>query len=437
MNLIKIGNGGCKSESYFRCLQRFAFLGRASTILILLFFLLLPVSTFSQEKEASLIIKLQNPLSLLRNDEIISIDVPQLKKKNLLFNKNNFYVTEGTKELPSQLGRNNNILFLASFLPKESKDVVVHFQQGAKKRDYKKRTQAVLGVKTGYKKINGYYTGGKFVDVDSTTVPTDHFAHDAHFRIEGPGWESDKVVYRFYLDSRNRNDIFGKKTNDLILQKIGINDLISNSKESYTKMLSWGMDIFKVGESLGIGSIAMWDGNTFQTVSKTDQIKCYIHNGPIKSGVFTKYYGWEVDGKRYNLFSHLSIAAGSRLTRVDLNLTDNPEYLCTGLAKHENCMLIKSKNKDLKWGYLALYGKQSLSGDNLGTVVFYKNSDLVKTTENSTSEIVVLKVNNEKLNYYFGSAWQKEMNGIKNLEQFKKYLDYTATRLSNPITIKY
>ena len=44
--------------------------------------------------------------------------------------------------------------------------------------------------------------------------------------IKGPGWESDKVGYRFYLDWRNAADIFGKKVDTLVLQDVGQDGLI-------------------------------------------------------------------------------------------------------------------------------------------------------------------------------------------------------------------
>ena len=408
------------------------------TILLAVFAFLLASLSFScgqnEKEEGSIKIGVTNPAKISRIDELVTLKVSELKEKDPSFNEKAFYLTEGERELPSQLDQKGNIIFIASFSPKETKKIIIHYTGGIKKNTYKKMTQAVLGVKVNYKKVDGYYTGGEFVDVDSVTVPKDHFAHDALYRFEGPGWESDKVAYRFYLDSRNRTDIFGKKINELVLDKIGVNDLVSDSKESYTKMLPWGMDIFKVGESLGIGSVAMWSGNNFQTVSKVEQVKCYVKNGPIKSGVYTKYLNWEVNGKKYNLFSDLSISAGSRLTNVNLKISDDV-LMCTGLAKHEDCTLIKSAEDDLSWGYLALYGKQSLSGDDLGIAIFYKKSDLVKITADNTSEIIVLKTNKGKLNYYFASAWQQEPKGITTIMEFKKYLNYTTVRLSTPIEV--
>jgi hypothetical protein len=386
-------------------------------------------------------VSVTNPLDSLRKDITVQLDINSIKEKHSDFNPHAFIVFNKEKELPSQTedingdGKADRIVFLIDIGPNEIQNIAIRYsKEGVKTRKYEKRTQAVLGRKVDYKLIKGEYTGGRFEDVDSVKVPANHAAHDALYRIEGPGWESDLITYRYYLDSRNRNDIFGKKVHGLVLQKLGVNDLISNSQESYTKMLDWGMDIFKVGESLGIGSIGIWFNDKIFTVSQTDSVKCIIaENGPIKSDVFTKYFGWQVEKIKYNLFSNLSISAGSRLTKTDLYLTGGEANFCTGLAKHENCGFMKSVNKNSKWGYIALYGKQSLSGDNLGIAVFYKNSDLSKATEDKDNYIVVLKPVNGRLQYYFAAAWEEEPNGIKNENEFQSYLNKTVEELNNPV----
>lgn len=394
------------------------------------------------ERSHSVYFTAENRSNFSRADQLITLDVAKIIAKYPSFNEQAFEITTDGKAVPSQVyvspfdNQTHRILFLQSFGPEEKKTIRLSWiEDTVVVRKYRKLTRAVLGMKVDYSRVDGYYTGGKFVDVDSSTVPADHFAHDALYRIEGPGWESDKIVYRYYLDSRNRNDIFGKKIDGLVLQKLGVNDLVSDSKESYTKMLDWGMDIFKVGESLGIGSIAMWHDSRAVTVSDVGRVKCYVaENGPVLSGIYTKYTGWKVGDRKYDLYSHLTICGGSRLTRVDLRL-DGPEAeLCTGLADHPDCDFIRSSNEE-GWNYIALYGKQSLSGDDLGIAVFYKSEDAVEVTRDSLSRIVVLRPEGGRVTYYFAAAWQEEPGGIKNEKEFRAYLKRKVLELNDPVLI--
>lgn len=392
-----------------------------------------------------------NPTSISRHDELIGIDLAKIKTEFPSFNEKAFRVTYRNKEVPSQhsdepSGYNQNqirssgrIEFVSSFAPLEKKEFRITWRPDTvEEHAYPKMTQAALGVKADYEKVNGYYTSGRFVDFDSTTVPSDHFAHDALYRIEGPGWESDKIVYRFYLDSRNRNDIFGKKTHELVLKTIGQNDLVSDGKESYASMLDWGMDIFKVGESLGIGSIAMWHDSKVVTVSDVESVKCCVFNGPLRSGVLARYNGWRVAGMKYDLISNLSISAGSRLTRVCAFANGDSVQFCTGLARHDGCDLLESApGANKEWAYVALYGKQSLSGDSLGIAVLYRRADVVELTQDSISEIVVFCPTAGRVVYYFGAAWEEEPGGIESEKEFRKYLDDATLELSNPIRTSF
>lgn len=396
----------------------------------------------------SLVIFLTNPLDIQRIDEPITINLLSIEAKITHFNARAFAVFDGNKEIPSQIDDMNRngtpdiLTFVADFAPKERKKIMLKYTPDKSEsipREYTKRTQAELAIKTEYTLVDGKYVGGRFVDIDSVRVPSSHVDHDNLFRHEGPGWESDKIGYRFYLDERNRTDIFGKKIPDMVLDSTGVHDLVANNNESYESMLNWGMDIFKVGTSLGIGSVAMLTSNGIETVSKTDSVFCLISaNGPVRSAVRGIYDGWSVAGKKYNLITEYSITAGSRLTKVESSILPFPENLCTGLAKHEHTILLESpKQTSTTWRYLGLYGQQSLAGDSLGIAIFYRGSDFITRCDDSLSYAVALQPHEGKLLYYFAAAWQQEPHGIKNFQEFRTYLNETILKLDNPIEISY
>ncbi|MEJ2298729.1 MAG: DUF4861 family protein, partial [Woeseiaceae bacterium] len=108
-----------------------------------------------------------------------------------------------------------------------------------------KRTQAEVSIKEG----------GEFVNVDAVRPPPQYTDHSEYIRYEGPGIESDKVGYRVYLDWRNGFDVFGKTTDAMVLQDVGL-----DGYDSYHEPADWGLDILKVGDAVGIGGYGFWDG---------------------------------------------------------------------------------------------------------------------------------------------------------------------------------
>jgi len=364
----------------------------------------------------------------------------QLSELGADFNPDAFVVLAGNDELASQAtdkdadGTPDEIAFVCNLSAGESKDVsILYASEGTKEREYTKRTQAEISHKIEGKWVKRGYIDGQFKNVDFLRVPPQHTDHSWFIRYEGPGWESDKVGYRFYLDWRNAVDIFGKKTAAMALQNAG-----QDGFDSYHEMSGWGMDVLKVGGSLGIGSIGMWVADSAQRVEKTDSITCQIvSNGVIQSTIKTDYYGWQIDSNSYNLSASLSIEAGSRLTRCDLKLDSNPENLCTGIVKHDSAEIINSTDESGEWRYLATYGKQTLNNDNLGMAVLYKKSELDKVAEDKHSDVVVLKPADGILTYYYLAAWELEPDGIKDKESFISYLNDTISKLNNPVSVSH
>ncbi len=384
-------------------------------------------------------IRLTNPLDTARPDALVRLGVREIKERHAAFNPAAFAAFDGSRELSGQSidrngdGRAEQIAFLVKLLPEEEKTITIRFaDSGMVKRDYPKRTQAELSVKTGGEWQDRKYIGGKFKNVDFLRVPPEHTDHSFFIRYEGPGWESDKVGYRFYLDWRNAVDIFGKKTAAMVLQNVG-----QDGFDSYHEMADWGADIFKVGNSLGLGSIAMWRDGKLVMVSETDSVTSQIvANGPVYSQIRTNYYGWKVGEQKYHLTSDLSIAAGKRLTNAHLKISGNPANLATGLVKHENTEFFTSDSgSGENWQYMALWGRQTLMDDNLGIAVLYQKEDLIGLREDDTNYIVVLRPAEGLLDYGFLAAWEKEPQGIRTLTAFRDYLDMLAAKMNHPVMI--
>ena len=394
--------------------------------------------SFEKEFPKSVHIKVSNPLATARENVMIFVDVDQLKKMNSDFNTGSFIVLDGKYEIPSQINLNDKdfsgIVFVLDMIDaKESREFVVRYNvTGSSKHTYTKRTQAELSYKTGGEWKNCEYMGGTFKNVDYLQVPPEHKDHSWFIRYEGPGWESDKVGYRFYLDQRNATDVFGKLTADMVLQNVGLDGF-----DSYHNIQPWGMDVMKVGKSLGIGSIGSIVNGSTTRVELTDSVNSRIvENGDVYSSILTNYYGWKVGDKKHDVNSRLSIHAGTRITQQLLTVSNNLENIATGIVKDKTAPILMGKGDAQHFGFIATYGKQSLNADGLGLAVLYNPKDVIALTEDENSHFVILKPDQGKIIYYFLSAWEKEPGGIKDEEQFKAYVNSVAQELANPVGVE-
>jgi len=375
------------------------------------------------------LVEIENNSAFDRKDYLVQIDKSLLYVEGESSLPGNFVVFDGEREVASQ-NTEESLFFLVDRLA-AGKGKTYAIRTGQLSGNFDKRTQAEISVKTGGHFENRKYIGGDFQNISYLRVPDEHTDHSYYIRYEGPGWESDLVGYRFYLDWRNATDVFGKKTSKMVLQKIGLDGF-----DSYHEMQDWGMDVLKVGSSLGVGTLGIYFDDHAKRVDETDSVTCEIEdNGIIYSAIHTKYYGWKVGDNAYDLDSRLSIHAGSRLSHHEVEINGQPEYLCTGIGKDTNAKLYTEQGNINSWGFLASYGKQSLNNDNLGLAVFFADKDYRGFTEDEFSHIVKLGTSNGHLDYYYLAVWEGENDGGKNEDDFIEYIKETAQKLAQPLSV--
>ncbi len=287
------------------------------------------------------------------------------------------------------------------------------------------KTYSEISVKDGGKWNGRKYEGGTFKNVESLKVPASHTDHSFYIRYEGPGWESNKVGYRLYLDWRNAIDIYGKLTDTLVLSKVG-----QDGFDSYHNMSNWGADILKVAKGMGVGSIGRVINNEMYHFQEVDSTFAKVSNEKDKSEVKVDYFGWKTKNQKTNLQSWLTIFPDERYTKHTIQSSELLDGICTGIVKLNNLPVIEKLSENKKWGYIATYGNQTLFNDNLGMAVFYEVATAEKSFEGPHDHLIQFKPSKNKITFYFLGAWEKEVGGIKNKEEFIQYLDATLNKLN-------
>ncbi|MES2442422.1 MAG: DUF4861 family protein [Pseudomonadota bacterium] len=277
---------------------------------------------------------------------------------------------------------------------------------------------ATLNVQQGGSRgTDGIYRGGTFTLVDRLDVPAEHGPRDSLIAFEGPGWESDKVAYRLYLDERNVPDIYGKKLPGAVLGRIG------QGKDDYHAMADWGMDIFQVNQTLGMGGIGvMRDGKVSQLGPSA--IRAQVFNGASVARVEVENRGFAGAGGPADLTTSYAISSGSRVTFVHASVTGAAPQMVAGLTLHPGVHILESTTG--KWRYIATWGVQSLAKDELGIALFYPADNVAETGQNNGTFFVRF-CNPRRIVYAFAAAWVQEPDAPKSAAAFRQWLDKTAS----------
>jgi hypothetical protein len=292
------------------------------------------------------------------------------------------------------------------------------------------KTYAEISIKEGGHWEGREYIEGTFKNVTELKVPAEHTDHSWFIRYEGPGWESNKVGYRLYLDWRNCIDIFGKVTDSIILPKVG-----QDGFDSYHQKSDWGMDILKAGKGLGIGAIGRFLNKEVLHFNEVDSTFAKVENTLDNSTVTVNYLGWKTAEDKIDFKSVLAITPNQRYTKHTIQASKEIEGICTGIVRHGvNYFSKESTNK--KWGYIATYGVQTLVPDKLGMAILYETATISEVTDWEHDYLLIFKPSTKAISFYFLGAWEQEKEGIKTEAEFLSFLDEKLNELNNTNSLK-
>lgn len=374
-----------------------------------------------------------NPLNVKR-DDLTCISQSDI---GFNFSKDSAYVVKvANAVIQSQLSAcftDNDSLGLALALPlaaNENQTVDIYVKEHVNFADTntQARTQAELQVRVGGTFNADKLEKGDYASVKHYVLPKGHTVGNKLFKYEGFGWESESVAYRYYFDHRGSIDIFGKQKQGLFLNEIGTDD------DDYHVLDHWGMDILKVGPSLGLGGIGAWQNGRLFGANNFSEFSVDVHSKPLISSIDLHYKDWLVADQKGDLALSLSIAANSLLTRVKASTTANIEHFATGIVKHD-VEVISQINKAGKWSYVATWGEQSLAKDNLGMAIFVETKNLQTFVDDEHNELVIFNASTQPVYYYFSANWSASNEGAKTKAMFVDYLNNTVATLNQPIKV--
>ncbi len=292
-----------------------------------------------------------------------------------------------TEELPSQVddldgdGKGDELAFQIDLAPHQTRIVTLSYGNQDRiwrlRGDYEQRTAALFSRK-----------------------------------IEGLGWESERVAFRVYFDSRNAIDLYGKRRPTLQL------GMYASPDYTYHDESPEGRDIYKVGDAIGIGSVAaMVDGKTIKVAEVKERKWRIVASGPVRTILELQYDGWNAGGKIIDLRSRITQWAGERgfTHTIFAKSADDFEFV-TGLPAKPGIEPATS-GKDSPAAWMATWGEQvvapgptateAVPGQRLGLAIITQ-APHAAFRDDSKNHLVDFKLSNGSQSWYTIAAWDQE-----------------------------
>ncbi len=393
-------------------------------------------------------ILVRNPLDAERKDELVFLERSFLEQKFGKIEKGKFIAAGGN---PCQFidrdadGKWDQAVVLLSFAPHEKKKLSVSLSSSD-------GPVALSRAHVRHRRKNADNTFGPLLRADS--IPAGQPATDFSktplppFLTEGPAWENDKVGFRIYFDVRNGKDVWGKTTSKMMMDTVGV-----IPTENYHEQAPWGMDVLKVGASLGAGSLALsvpLNGrDTLVRLGGVNMGKVKFErlaDGPLLGILRLTYPEWKVlEGyPPAALEEEIRIGAGTYFyeSRVSVKNAPAGSKLVTGIVnlKSSDASLLKGEE-----GALALYtfDKQSENNDEMGMAIMLPAADFLSHGKTSNTEgdirntftLSMRPLEDARFRFYAG--WSKSNPAFSSASGFSGFLKNEMQVYSSPLTISW
>lgn len=397
-----------------------------------------------------IIVKINNPSDILRENEPVIIVREQLDLG--ITDLKMPVVRSNGRILPSQCddidndGEWDELVFQVSLPPGQSEEYEVEWVEKSELPDFEKKTAVVYGKLLSDGNIHQLEKDG----FDRYYLPRG--GDNYPYQMDGPVWENDKVAYRHYMDGRNCRDVFGKLVPELVMGKVGIDekgDIANNySSENY-----WGKDILVVGNSLGIGGTAVLVNDSLvragvmrDSVNNIDSTYFEkIAEGPVRSVFRIRYKGWNVCGNMVDVEETITMYAGKYgyLDELLFNRLPEDARFVTGIATVNN---MAKKHRKIVGNNLIMtthdmqdVGRKSYLGMSLMTdkkcierafeVSSYR-SDIKDTW------CIAFKRNEDGRYWYYAfTGWKRSDSRFKNLGFYNECLKNETMFIANPLEV--
>ncbi len=265
-------------------------------------------------------------------------------------------------------------------------------------------------------------------------------------RTDDYAWENNKVAFRTYgpIAQKMVEDKIkgGTLTSgiDAWLKRVEY-PVINKWYEKYTtgtgtyhKDTGEGLDNFHVGDSRGIGGVAVKVDSTYY-FSKNFTTWKTVTTGPIRTSFVLTYADWDAAGNKITEVKHICLDYGSFLSKFEIDITGTNK-LSTGITLHNNDGKTEG---NLKAGWIDYW--QPIDDSELGTGIVFPNKTLISFEKyiNPKKDLcnlyALLKVKNNKVVYYTGFGWKKQ-GEFTTKEAWENYLSQFASKINNPLIIK-
>lgn len=230
----------------------------------------------------------------------------------------------------------------------------------------------------------------------------------------GPAIENEWLALRLYFDHKVSVDVYNKSRPALELAAAGWYPTIDQQKEG------WGSDQYKVGSTVGLGGVRLWDGEKEVFLDPVTKRTARVRKEANISYMEMLSEGVPYMGESIDVLVRVTVFSGFREARVEaFAFSNKPVRFLTGVNYHEGTRTKQGENYICTWG---LHPEDVAALPlNIGAAIIYNADDFERITKGAQQFEMISKPT-RYMKTWITSAGELESQ-LNSMDLFVEYLE--------------
>lgn len=226
----------------------------------------------------------------------------------------------------------------------------------------------------------------------------------------GPAVENEWMALRIYFSEKVAIDVYNKANPGLELKKAFWYPTPQQQKEG------WGADYYKVGATVGLGGVRLWDGEKVVPLNPVSNRLAHVGKTTNSSFMEMISKGVPYKGKKVDIKVRVTVYSGKREAKVEaFSLTGEKVQFVTGVNYFKGFETKKGNN------YIAVWGNhpEDVAAEvvGVGAAIKFNPKDYVKNTDDGTQYLLISKPTKHlETEIVSACAREKDINSLEKLE---------------------
>jgi len=198
----------------------------------------------------------------------------------------------------------------------------------------------------------------------------------------GPAVENPWLAFRLYFDKRTAIDLYTKAEQGTELHDYRWYPPLEKQLEGY------GADCYKVGKSMGLGGIRLWDGNKTVPLHPVSLRSARVFQGKDSSYMEMRSEGVKYRGNLVNVLIRLTVYPHRREARVQaFSLSGEMLQFATGINYFKSLDLTQGDGHIATWGL----HPEDLAAipTEVGAAILYREKDFEKKLNDGKQVLLI------------------------------------------------